>query len=559
MKRNILLFLLFSGLLTITQCNSYFDKDANDVLTSKNYVGNVEELYAGFRGIASAVQNVADQAIFLTELRGDLLEPTSNAPQELWDIYNYSDKENSYNDPKGYYNVIINANDFINKATEFYSKNPNAIDTGASYKPMVSGAIRFKCWAYLMLAKIYGQAVYFDDPLIEYSDISKYPTLSVDELIQKCLLLMNTGIYDKTGIKIDGNQALAYSDVLSKGVTSSDKLKWDMICPTPEPLLIELNLWAGNYQKVVDIAVPFIYDNGTKKYKLSNEDYNAEWSLFFYKDFISKTTELMTVAPFDYTYNQVDRINTYYSNVSPNKYYLRPTQIAMDRYNTQKQYDGVTPTDKYRGLGHTFDQMNGEWVLRKFLKSNETALNLDYTNKSHIILYRAADIHLFLAEALNQLELFPEAEAILNDGLENYINTYTTNVRAPFNNTVWNVWLIKNWGVRRRVNLAPAIQMKSKNSVRYFLSNKDTTWVTNYQDTLKYKKAFDIALVEETCMESAGEARSLFAMERIAKRYNDATIIADRVSKKYPDALKEEIYTKLMTPANWYVPFNLKK
>lgn len=553
MKKNIILgAFLFTSLLTLTQCNHYFDKDTNDVLASKDYVGNVEELYAGFRGIASAVQSVADQAVFLTELRGDLLEPTSNAPQELWDIYNYSNKENSFTDPKGYYNVIINANDFIVKAFEFKEKNPTAIQDGI-LNPLVSGAIRFKCWAYLMLAKIYGQAVYFDDALTEYKDISAYPTLNSDELIQKCLTLMNEGVKG-----VPGTLTLAYSDILSQGITSSDKLKWDMICPTTEPLLVELNLLAGNYQKVVDIAVPFIYDNGSKRYKLSNEDYNGEWSLFFYKDFTTKTTELMTVAPYDYDYNQTNRIITYFSNMSPNKYYLRPTQAAMNRFNAQKQYDGVTATDKYRGLSYTFDQMNGDWVLRKFLKSNETAATA-YRSEIHIILYRAADVHLFLAEALNQLELFPEAEAILNDGLENYINTYTTNVRPPFNNAVYNAALIKNWGVRRRVNLAPAIQMKTKGSQKYFMSGLDTVKVNNYEDTLKYKKAFDIALVEETCMESAGEARSLFAMQRIAKRYNDATIIADRVSNKYNGSLKEIIYNKLLDPANWYVPFNLKK
>jgi starch-binding outer membrane protein, SusD/RagB family len=557
MKKNIVLALLFSGLLTLTQCKDYFEKDTNDVLASKNYMGNVEELYAGFRGIASAVQNVADHAIFLTELRGDLLEPTANAPQELWDIYNYSNAENSFNDPKGYYNVIINANDFIGKSTEYYSKNPNAIDS-TNYKELVSGAIRFKCWAYLMLAKIYGEAVYFDDPLAEYSDISKYPLLKLPEVIQKCLTLMNVGVNG-----INGKRVLPYSNILSQGVTSSNQLKWDMICPAQELLMIELNLWAGNFSDVVNLAVPLIYDAGSKRYKLSNEDWNAEWSQFFYADFTTKTKELMTVVPFAYKYNQTNRIVTYFSNMSPNKYYLRPTQVARDRYNAQRQSDGFNTSDKYRGDGYTFDEMNGDWILRKSLKSHETSDKV-YQSDIHIILYRAADIHLFLAEALNQLELIPEAEAVLNDGIANYVNTYTTNARYPFNNSVYNAVLIQNLGIRGRVSLAPAIQMKSIGMQKYFVYGKDTTRSqADYSDSLAfkaaYKKAFDIALVEETCMESAGEARSLFAMERIAQRYNDPNIIADRVSAKYSASQKQRIHDLLLNQQDWYVHFNLKK
>ncbi|HEY4788767.1 MAG TPA: hypothetical protein VIH57_22100, partial [Bacteroidales bacterium] len=240
MKNYILIALLFIGLLTFTQCNEYFDKETNDVLVSKNYVGNVDELYAGFRGIASAVQAVADQAVFLTELRGDLLEPTSNAPQDFWDVYNYSGKENSLTDPKGYYNVIVNANDFISKAFEYRKENPTAIEDGI-FNPLISGAIRYKVWAYMMLAKIYGQAVYFDDPLVSYSDISKYPLLQQTEVFQKCLTLMQDGVNG-----VPGTVPLTLSTILSQNVSTASDLTWDLICPNQDVLQMELNLWLGN-------------------------------------------------------------------------------------------------------------------------------------------------------------------------------------------------------------------------------------------------------------------------------------------------------------------------
>lgn len=83
-----------------------------------------------------------------------------------------------------------------------------------------------------------------------------------------------------------------------------------------------------------------------------------------------------------------------------------------------------------------------------------------------------------------------------------------------------------------------------------------TRWMT-VMIRLLIKKTFDIALVEETCMESAGEARSYFAMMRIAKRWNDPSILADRVSAKYTDAMKETVREYLQNEKNWYVHYQL--
>ncbi|HEY4786684.1 MAG TPA: RagB/SusD family nutrient uptake outer membrane protein, partial [Bacteroidales bacterium] len=290
-----------------------------------------------------------------------------------------------------------------------------------------------------------------------------------------------------------------------------------------------------------------------------NEDWNAEWSNFFYHAVTTETKELITVVPYNYAFHQTNYIISYFSDVYPNLYYLRPTQVAMDRFNAQIQYDGVSKTDKYRGDGYTFDQINGNWVLRKFLKANETPQTV-YKSDIAIVLYRAADVHMFLAEALNQLEMFPEALAILDDGLSNYLSLYASNLRAPFDNATYNTVLVQNLGIRRRVSLAPVLKFQTKNNANYYSPVAgDTMWLDKPEGAQRYKRLFDEALAEESCMESAGEAKSFFTMERIAERYNDASIIADRVSAKYSNDLnlKQKVYDKLMQ-GDWYVPFDLK-
>jgi hypothetical protein len=543
MKKNIVsISLFFLILLIFTRCDEFFETKPDDLLEGDKYIESVNELYSGYMGVASKIQLVADHAIFLSELRGDLLEPTANAPQELWDIYNFNNQNgNSFTDPKGYYDIIINANDYITKAFNYMSKNPNAVDS-AIFKPLIGGAIRFKCWSYLMLAKLYGEAVYFDDPMVKYTNLSNFQTLDLDGIIDKCIELMNTGING-----INGKQTLQWTEILYPGVaTSSQDLTWNMICPSSELLMMELNLWKGNYQDIVDAAIPYIYDNGSKRYKLSNEDYNGEWCQFFYASPVTKTRELINVVPFDYKNNQTNRIISFFSNTYPSKYYLRPTEVAMDRFNNQVQFDGITQTDVYRGNNYTFIQQNGEWVIRKFTRNRETA-DLIYKNDVHITLYRASDIHLFLIEALNHLGLFQEAQAFLNDGVGAYLSKYAGSLRYPLNNEVYNPSLGTNLGIRRRVNLEPVYPDMELDSLK------------TIEDSLAYMKEIDELLVEETCMESAGEARSYFAMIRVAKRWNDASILANRVSAKYPIGKQEAVRNHLMDPKNWFVFYDLKK
>ncbi|UCS94988.1 RagB/SusD family nutrient uptake outer membrane protein [Echinicola marina] len=534
---------LVAGLMALGSCESYFESDADDILLEENYMGNTNELYSGYMGIAAKVQSVADQAIFLAELRGDFLAPTDNAPQELWDIYNHSiGQGNSFVDPKGYYDVISNANNYIKKAFEYKAANPNAVED-AVFEPLVSGAIRFKVWAYLMLAKLYGEAVYMEEPLTEQTDLSKYPTLGFDELIGQLITLMEGGVNG-----INGKQVLIWSDLLFPGVsTSAQDLTWNMICPSPEPLLMELYLWNGNYEQVVSIGMPFIYDEGSKRYKLSNEDYNGEWIQFFYRDPITKTRELINIVPFEYQRQQTNRLISSFSNIQPNDYFLRPTEVARERFQKQVRQDGITVGDRYRGEDYTYWRQNGDWVVRKFSRAHESADNI-HKNDVHIVLYRAADLHLFIAEALNQMELFAEAEAFLNDGVQTYLSKNEDNLRYPLDNEVINAGISSNWGVRRRVDLGPVYPEG--------LSKEDLDTPEKIE---QYKKGLDSLLVEETCMESAGEARSYFAMIRMAKRWNDPSMLADRVSAKYPSGKSESIRNLLMQPENWFINYDLNK
>lgn len=503
MKKLIYSVLVAASAFSFSGCTDFFNPDTSEILLEKNYVGDYTELYSGYMGLAGTVQDVADQASFLEGLRGDLLEPTPNAPREIWDVYNHQDLSgNTFASPKGYYNVIMNANDYLQHVFAYRQKDSTSI-SATTYKGLVGGALRYKTWAYLQLAKIYGEAVYFDEPVTSYGDISKYPVLKFDELISKCLELIEVGTNG-----IDGKGDVIWSTELFPGQGQSPtSLSWDRICPPKECLLAELYLYKNDFQKVKENCIAIIKRGGENEasYQLNNSEWGGEWKAFGYA-FTRK--EHMCVQFYDYSLHQTNRYVQYYSNAYPNSYYLRPTGVALKRFESQLM-SGI-PGDKYRGSGVSYRILNGDTVFYKFLPANLTSDKV-FTNDVIISLYRAAEIHLFLVEALVGLGRFEEALAFLNNGITSF-NKNTGKFEGAFAEYPSCLYVTSstsegsNHGVRGRVTLDPV--------GTYALSSATAL------DTLVNMRRLDSLIVEETSLEFAGEGKALYAMNRMARRWS---------------------------------------
>jgi len=555
----------------LVSCEDFFNPDADDILPEKQYVGNYTELYSGFMGLAACMQQVADQASFLEGLRGDLLEPTYNAPREFWDVYNYNDlTDNKLADPVGYYNIILNANDYIQHALDFKAENPT-VQSETVYRGLIGGAIRYKVWAYLMLAKIYGEAIYFDETLTEFKDLSQYPVLNYDQIMQKCRELMESGAGG-----IDGLTEIRWSTVLFPGQADSPtNLMWNRICPPSEVLLAEIFMNLHEYGKVIEQCVAIIKRGGENEasYQLNLSEFNGEWRLFGTR-FVRK--EQITIAFYDFSLKQTNRYIQYYSNNFPNRYLLRPTTANMKRFESQVNAGGVV-NDQFRGNGVTYKRVNGEWVLQKFLIDHETPTKI-YANDVQITFYRAAEVHLMLIEALIKQGRFREAFEFLNNGIGPYYNASLGRFNPPF--TMYPSSLFRtsstsemaNRGVRGRVNLSEvggfAFQTASA------------------LDTLIAIRKLDSLVVEEYALELAGEGKAHYAMNRMIRRWsadadkswasrwisqtnnaNPANLWgpevrnywAETVGKKYNNGRGPAIVSELQSSNNnWFIKFDLK-
>lgn len=99
-----------------------------------------------------------------------------------------------------------------------------------------------------MLAKIYGQAIWFDDPMQSRKDIVSQTPKNLSELVDECDKLLNTG-FDG----INGTYNMSWNEWLdpANGATSTnDEYKrWNMMVPGYFVLQAEIALWKGDYQK----------------------------------------------------------------------------------------------------------------------------------------------------------------------------------------------------------------------------------------------------------------------------------------------------------------------
>lgn len=568
MKKIIYSFAIISSMFFTTACSDFFNPEASDVLVEDNYINDNTEVITGYLGVAATVQSVAEQTMFLEGLRGDFLEPTTNATREMWDIYNYQDLEgNTFASPKGYYNVIINANDYLSHLFAYREKDSTSVRE-ATFNGLVSSVLRYKAWAYLQLAKIYGEAIYFDDPITSIGEINKYPMLGFDDLISKSIDLIETGVNG-----IDGKSSVIWTQELGRyyynGVELTDGYL-NMNCPPAEILLAELYLNKKDYQKVRDNCLALLNANCPYgRLRMNLNYYNAEWKNMFSR---YTGTEDISIQVFDKNYGQVNNLYNYYSNSLGSKYYFRPTPTSILRFNSQYQDGDVVSGDIYRGENSTYKVVNNDTVVYKFIQTNPS------TTAVYLKLYRASDLYMFLVEANIGLGRLQEALTFLNKGFRGVTLTILNNkFNAPYEDYPVSMHgggkgENANAGVRGLVNL---------NAVGTFALSSPTAL-----DSLTNMRRLDSLIIEEACMEFGGEGKALYTMNRIIRKWsnsadkswaskwlnsansNDAMLLwgskmqtdwADKIGAKYKNGMGAEVSSKLKADLNnWFIKYNLK-
>lgn len=549
----ITIFTVMCG-ITLSSCDSYFDIATDDMMDVSDAYKEKSTVYAGMMGLAASFRETADHHIILSELLGDLMKPTSTAPDECWDVYRYkATNGNSFASPAPYYKLIINCNDFL-KHTITYNKNyPDALATNV-YRGMISSALTYRAWSYLQIGKIFGEAVYYDVVFTDDNEEMPSKVMKLDELVEELIYNLRNGVDG-----VNGFQTLDWNNLISPQNTYTDET-WSRVSIAADVLLTELYLWNKDYTNAAKTALNYVSSSGSN-FKLDifqSNNANMMWYRMFRSPFSSDCIkEVCTYVPFNFEKRQTSKLQYYFSSLAPNVYYFMPhinaqlkfmTQITGESKNAITGETGIVRGSDRNRIGGTFDYENGNTVIAKYHIDKK-----NYEHDSPIYIYRAPEIYLMIAEALSGLggeTNIAAADSIISVGLKS--SWKTDHFEKPFEAPIYGTSL----------NVFPGIRGRAKMGADFIRYHVDTLQYPGKTDLEKIQKAtrekfvLDSLIAEETALELAYEGKRWFTLMRIARNTEDPAFLAKQAAKKF-DLAESQLYEKwLMNPENWFIKWN---
>jgi len=281
-------------------------------------------------------------------------------------------------------------------------------------------------------------------------------------------------------------------------------------------LLGELYLEKGDYSNAARFLKFAIDGPAFSNYHIVSNLYGMEaWPNIFLNS-TEQGSEVFTAVPYSFVDGQKNNLEEWMNY--DYSYMVKPVISLINSFeNEVLQNDEIG--DQYRGNGITYGiSVNNEPFIHKY------SLDGGIPHSADVILYRAADVHLLLAEALNRLGQSANALALLNNGFNSMASD------RPADYVKW----VQNKGVRGRVYL------------------KEKTVPSGTANPMLY---IEDLIIEERSKELAFEGKRWFDLMRIANRRNDPAYLANKVAGKFEDpGTADYIREKLMNPENWYVP-----
>lgn len=545
-----IVYLLLLG-TAFSSCEDFFDVSTEDMLDASENYNEKAAINAGMIGLSASFRKVADHHIILSELLGDLMIPTNNAPDECWEIFRYNATNgNSFASPVPYYNLVVNCNDFLRNLIGYNKKYPNTLATNV-YRGMISTALTYRAWAYLQIGKIYGEAVYYDFSFVDNNNTVPSKVLKLEQLIPELIYNLKTGVDG-----VNGFNTLNWNTIISPSSQNNDE-SWNYISVNAEVLLIELYLWDKDYTNAAKTGLNYV--NGTgDKYKLNvfiSDHPDRMWRLLFANNPAGDHwKEICTMTPYNFVKGQTGKLQYYFSSLAPNVYYFQPSITAIMRYLRQIVGKSVSPLTGETQLRRGTDEVrfSGTYTIEKqnFVIGKYHLKKKNYEQDAPVYIYRAAEVYLMIAEALSGLggeTNITAADSLLNVGLKpSWRNDH---FEQPFDAPIYGSVLNVCPGIRGRIRLAGDYVNYHVDSVLY-PGKTDAEKVLKLQ---REKFVIDSLLTEETALELAYEGKRWFALMRIARNSGKPELLARIMAAKF-DPGEALVYEKwLMDPKNWFV------
>jgi starch-binding outer membrane protein, SusD/RagB family len=390
-KQNIILkTLVMTGLIILSAgCNDILEIDNPGILPAENHFKTGNDVNASIVGLYSLLQPVSQQVVLYNEVRADLLQTNTSAGSDMLQLaIGEINPGNKYLNLRDFYKVISSCNDIINKMEGVLSLDPSYTATiNKQYRAEVIGV---RTWTYFQISKIFGRIVYFKNAITNTEDKTDATELdaksAINQLVDDLSTVINDYIYSyPSSYSVDWRISrfntwaarMLYAELLMyKGAFNQTDL-------LSHYLLASKQLWM--------VISSDSTNTSTQMYKVGSVYEKANWQNIF-TSLTTSVNEVVWAIDFSKTNEQTHALHMLYFTEPQ----LTTTTIVANY---------LTGSD-YRTAASLTNNL-----VRKF-SVNKTTFEAD----APIILYRAADLHLLYAEAINRLGNPDLAVKIINTG-----------------------------------------------------------------------------------------------------------------------------------------------
>ena len=536
-------------------CADMMDTDSELVAFEKdNTLDHPTDSVYSVMGIIGKMQTIADRMVLLGEVRGDLLITTDAATSDLKKLAAFDmSGTNRYNAVSDYYAVINNCNYYIANVDTALQRRGRTLFT-FEYAAVKT----FRAWAYLQLAKAYGEVPLVTEPVM------------TEQRAQEEMSKPRVGITEICNYFIDDIKPYALTELPRYGTVNGYNSQKFFI-PT-RALLGDLCLWAGRYQE----AATWYHDYLTDKNNPlpMNSRARSTWPTNVTEFNLANPTNGYNVTSMDETLSFIpmetrvfdgvvsDLGNVFNSTRENNYYYQVTPSPAMQQLSASQTYcmefQSGTETDTVYvpKIGLMKDVMAGDLRLNANYSQSSRGGQDEYSEFSSIrqdiskivptrvATYRLNMVYLRYAEALNRAGFPQSAFAVLKYGLcQENIVAYVDSVEQVRAGSL--IDFDPNIFTRETIIGIHSLGSGDSQANAYYTLPMPAQQLPTMQDTIAYQiPLVENMIIDEMALEGAFEGYRFYDLMRVALRRNMPEFLAD-------DATLRAL---LMDKKNWYLP-----